>query len=843
MSDERGWYQGGEHGAGGDDGLSEAYREWQRQQQLQRPWDRQQPWQQEAGTEPAAGSGAGAEAAATPEASADSWLRPSAGGQASVDRRTEYARQSPDAQGSHAWRGPSRQSPDEARPDAAQHRSGDPAPQRPGPGTRRLDAAPQQGSESWLGGSSPEAGAASGLPSGVGVPREDDFRPVYQREETPEPPRPQPSRVQPALPSTSFPPQPPHPGPGAISAPNPMQPVPPHGQAPSPQLTPPRPPQPQSAPGHGYLPRQARPHAALPPGPVPSPTPTGTPPPSGPSSPTSSFQPPTPIPPQAQPRLDGPPLPTRARHGAAPDSAEADRPPQPDFGDLPTGADLPRISDPTRRGRGDSGQFKTGQFDAGASSTGQFASGQFASAQFDRTQFEPKPFEPNAFAPNPADTGQRPTGQQPTGQRPSGQRPTGQSPTAQGPTSQFDPDRFDSGQFPTRGGGDYFDSGQHRTAQFGGPAFEAPPRPDAAGPDGQRPDAFRPETSRSEPPRPEGLRPGQPRPDGPRPGQYPAGGTRPGDSRSDIPAAPFAASPGPSSSPPPPSGSRPSGSGAQRPGAPGSDAWPGTRSPSGGLPSSATDEPSTGSIPRQSRLEAGRAARAEGRTNRDIDLDDEESPRGRSAHGRSSHGAGSGRGEHGGNNGAAGGNRKLMIIGGTVGVVVLALIAYFVTRPSGNSGSGAVADPTSASQGPMNQTTTTPDAGAMASASATNGAMTNGSGSPSASASAPGTTGAAAVDVARVHVAVFNASGISQRASMIKAALVKDGFALATVGGNMTKTTATKIFYPSTRADSAAAVAKALAVPTANLTQSNTYTEVTVVIGTDWATGDTYPAG
>src|SRR5581483_12420999 len=153
-------------------------------------------------------------------------------------------------------------------------------------------------------------------------------------------------------------------------------------------LTPPRPPQPQSAPGHGYLPRQARPHAALPPGPSPSasptPSPTGTPPPSGPSSP-SSFQPQAPVPPQAQPRLDGPPLPTRARHGGAPDSAEADRAPQPDFGDLPTGADLPRISDPTRRGRGDTGQFKTGQFDAGApSSTGQFASG-----LFDRTKFDP----------------------------------------------------------------------------------------------------------------------------------------------------------------------------------------------------------------------------------------------------------------------------------------------------------------------------------------------------------------------------------------------------------------------------------------------------------------------
>lgn len=136
---------------------------------------------------------------------------------------------------------------------------------------------------------------------------------------------------------------------------------------------------------------------------------------------------------------------------------------------------------------------------------------------------------------------------------------------------------------------------------------------------------------------------------------------------------------------------------------------------------------------------------------------------------------------------------------------------------------------------------TSASAGAMTSAGPTGGAAANASASPSSSG--PAATGAASVDIAKVHVVVYNGSNVNQRASMIKSALVKAGFALATVGGNMTKTTATKIFYPSTRADSAAAVAKALAVPTANLTQSNTYTEVTVVIGTDWATGDTYPAG
>jgi len=94
-----------------------------------------------------------------------------------------------------------------------------------------------------------------------------------------------------------------------------------------------------------------------------------------------------------------------------------------------------------------------------------------------------------------------------------------------------------------------------------------------------------------------------------------------------------------------------------------------------------------------------------------------------------------------------------------------------------------------------------------------------------------------------VHVAVYNGSNVNQRAAAVKTALVTDGFALATVGGTLPKTATTKIYYPSTRADSAAAVAKALKVPTANLTLSTMYTQVTVVIGSDWPTGNTYPAG
>jgi len=100
-----------------------------------------------------------------------------------------------------------------------------------------------------------------------------------------------------------------------------------------------------------------------------------------------------------------------------------------------------------------------------------------------------------------------------------------------------------------------------------------------------------------------------------------------------------------------------------------------------------------------------------------------------------------------------------------------------------------------------------------------------------------------AVNVAAVRVAVFNGSGVNQRAASIKTALTSGGFTMATVGGTVAKTPTTKIYYPSGRSDSAAAVAHALGVPSANVVQSTTYTEVTVVIGADWSTGNTYPGG
>ena len=93
---------------------------------------------------------------------------------------------------------------------------------------------------------------------------------------------------------------------------------------------------------------------------------------------------------------------------------------------------------------------------------------------------------------------------------------------------------------------------------------------------------------------------------------------------------------------------------------------------------------------------------------------------------------------------------------------------------------------------------------------------------------------------AQVHVSVYDASGVSQRATYLKNVLVTDGFALATVGGTVAKTPTT-LYYPSTRADSAAAVAYVLAIPCEDMVETTAYTEVAVVIGEDWPSGNTYP--
>ncbi len=181
-----------------------------------------------------------------------------------------------------------------------------------------------------------------------------------------------------------------------------------------------------------------------------------------------------------------------------------------------------------------------------------------------------------------------------------------------------------------------------------------------------------------------------------------------------------------------------------------------------------------------------------------------------------------------------------MIVLGAAGVALLAVAVYSAHSSPGTTTSpvGAAA---STSPSPPPVSTGAPSAPATgAAAGATASAV---AGSPAAPSASPSVTSTVKVNDAAVHVAVFNGCGVTGRAASVKSALVTDGFSLATVGGTLAKTPTTEIYYPQGRSDSAAAVARALSIPSANVTQSTTYTEVTLVVGTDWTTGNTYPAG
>jgi LCP family protein required for cell wall assembly len=124
-----------------------------------------------------------------------------------------------------------------------------------------------------------------------------------------------------------------------------------------------------------------------------------------------------------------------------------------------------------------------------------------------------------------------------------------------------------------------------------------------------------------------------------------------------------------------------------------------------------------------------------------------------------------------------------------------------------------------------------------AGSSKSSGSSTKTSATPTVS-----TSSAAAVDIAAVHAAIENGSGIGGRASTVHDALVSDGFSSSglTTGNASQPASTTVVYYPSGRAESAAAVAGALEIPSSAVHESTSYSEVTVVIGKDWASGSVY---
>ncbi|MFI9808684.1 LCP family protein [Streptomyces sp. NPDC052301] len=119
--------------------------------------------------------------------------------------------------------------------------------------------------------------------------------------------------------------------------------------------------------------------------------------------------------------------------------------------------------------------------------------------------------------------------------------------------------------------------------------------------------------------------------------------------------------------------------------------------------------------------------------------------------------------------------------------------------------------------------------------------LTTGSGRKSAAASATAT--ASAVPASRIAVTVENGTTITGRASDIASALTGQGFSPATTTANApSPATSTTLTYGTGQKDEARTAAKALGLPGSHLKQG-TGSGLTLVIGSDWPSGNGYPGG
>ncbi|MEW1645275.1 MULTISPECIES: LCP family protein [unclassified Streptomyces] len=118
--------------------------------------------------------------------------------------------------------------------------------------------------------------------------------------------------------------------------------------------------------------------------------------------------------------------------------------------------------------------------------------------------------------------------------------------------------------------------------------------------------------------------------------------------------------------------------------------------------------------------------------------------------------------------------------------------------------------------------------------------LTTGSGKKSSAATA---TAAASVPAAQIAVTVENGTSISGRASTVATSLIDGGFSSGTTTGNASvSATSTTLTYGSGQKAEAQTVAKAIGLASSHLKQG-TGTGLTLVIGTDWPSGTTYPGG
>ncbi|WP_127355066.1 LCP family protein [Actinacidiphila soli] len=118
-------------------------------------------------------------------------------------------------------------------------------------------------------------------------------------------------------------------------------------------------------------------------------------------------------------------------------------------------------------------------------------------------------------------------------------------------------------------------------------------------------------------------------------------------------------------------------------------------------------------------------------------------------------------------------------------------------------------------------------------------------------ASASASAGPSAAPKADISVAVQNGTGnsttaaVSGRATTVVNKLTGLGYTKAAVDSTTASSAGTTITYPSAEGNqgkaNAEAVAKSLSLPTSAVKKSTKVTQLTLVIGSDWTTGSTYP--
>jgi hypothetical protein len=120
--------------------------------------------------------------------------------------------------------------------------------------------------------------------------------------------------------------------------------------------------------------------------------------------------------------------------------------------------------------------------------------------------------------------------------------------------------------------------------------------------------------------------------------------------------------------------------------------------------------------------------------------------------------------------------------------------------------------------------------------SSSGAAKTTAAASPTA---APTTSSAASVNKSRVPVNVYNADGVSGRATTIKQALTSDGFSNTVSSGNAQSVSSSQVTYDPnevTEAD-ADAVAAALGISTSEVSATTSWKGVSVFVGQDFTSG------